>query len=92
MPEIVHNVHDRRAGWIGPWECEPLVYDDLSPSDVGRTVVYRDHGRTEAGTLSSWRDGRVFARYSTGDTAAGAWATDLVFGVRSVPIDELLKR
>jgi hypothetical protein len=78
---LVHSVHDRRVGWIGSWKTEPLIYDKLSPDDVGRTVIYRDHGRAEAGTLTSWKNGIVFARYSTGDTAAGAKAADLVFGI-----------
>jgi hypothetical protein len=83
--EIVHNVDDRRRGWVGCWETTPLDYDQLGPEHIGRTVIYRDHGRAEAGTLSSWRNGTVFARYSKGDTAAGANASDLVFGVR--PLD-----
>ncbi len=82
MVEVVHNVDDRRHGWVGSWEIEPLVYAWLGPADVGRTVIYRDHGRAEAGTLSSWRDGKVFARYSRGDTAAGADADALSFGIR----------
>lgn len=81
MTEIVHNVRDRRYDWIGPWETEPLDIDRLTDADIGRTVIYRDHGRAEAGTLTSWRNGIVFARYSKGDTAAGANAADLVFGV-----------
>lgn len=79
---VVHGVQDRRHGWVGSWEVEPLVYERLTSADVGRTVIYQDHGRAEAGTLSSWRDGRVWARYSTGDTAAAANASDLCFGVR----------
>ena len=82
----VHNVRDRRIGWTGSWEIEPLVYDQLSPDDVGRTVIYRDHGRAEAGTLTSWRNGTVFARYSQGDTAAGADPADLVLAVRPLNI------
>jgi hypothetical protein len=82
---VIHNVHDRRGrGWIGPWESTPLVYESLSQDDVGRTVIYLDHGRAEAGTLVSWRNGTVFARYSQGDTAAGANADDLAFGVRQI--------
>lgn len=93
---IVHNVNDRRSHWIGSWETEPLDYDKLGPSDIGRTVIYRDPqrplmGRAEAGTLTSWRAGVVFARYSAGDTAAGARPEDLVFGIRSVPIAEMLR-
>ena len=81
---IIHNVRDGRCGMIGSWLTEPLVYDALSPEHVGRTVIYRDHGRAEAGTITSWRDGIVFARYSRGDTAAGAAASDLVLAVRTV--------
>lgn len=82
MAEIVRNVRDGRHGWIGSWETEPLDITKLTAADIGRTVIYRDHGRAEAGTLTSWRDGTVFARYSRGDTAAGANASDLVFGIR----------
>lgn len=78
---VVHNVHDRRHGWIGSWDTAPLDFAKLTDADIGRTVIYQDHGRAEAGTLSSWRDGLVFARYSRGDTAAGAHASDVVFGV-----------
>lgn len=84
MSEIVHNVDDRRHDWIGSWVVEPLDYDKLTTDDIGRTVIYRDHGRAEAGTLTSWRNGVVFARYSKGDTAAGANATDLCLAVRRV--------
>jgi hypothetical protein len=83
MPQV-HNVDDRRNGNVGSWLVEPLTYDELGPSDIGRTVIYRDHGRAEAGTVTSWRDGVVFARYSRGDTAAGAKAADLVFGVKAL--------
>lgn len=79
----IDNVRDGRNGVIGSWECEPLVYDALRPDHVGRTVIYRDHGRAEAGTITSWRDGIVFARYSRGDTAAGAKASDLLLGVKN---------
>ncbi len=86
----VHNVSDRRFDWIGAWKVEPLVFEKLNASDVGRTVIYRDHHRAEAGTLSSFRDGRVWARYSKGDTAAGANAANLCFGV--YPLDGDTKR
>lgn len=82
MAEIVHNVRDGRCGWVGAWETEPLDLDKLSEADIGRTVIYRDYGRAEAGTLTSWRGDVVFARYSRGDTAAGARASDLVFGIK----------
>lgn len=81
MSSVVHNVDDRRYGWIGSWNVEPLDVTKLTKADIGRTVIYRDHGRAEAGTLTSWRDGIVFARYSRGDTAAGANAYNLVFAV-----------
>ncbi len=77
------NVSDRRYDFIGTWDTEPLVYENLTVADVGRTVIYRDYGRAEAGTLSSWKNGIVFARYSKGDTAAGADPRDLVFGISS---------
>lgn len=83
---IVHNVHDRRRRWVGSWETKPLEYDALGAEHVGQWVIYRDHCRAEAGVISSWRDGIVFARYSLGDTAAGAKAADLVLGVR--PLDK----
>lgn len=88
MTELVHNVDDRRRGWIGAWKIEPLDYDKLTEADIGRTVIYRDHGRAEAGTLTSWRGGIVFARYSRGDTAAGAAHADLVFGVQNLDTPE----
>lgn len=78
------NVEDRRNGWIGEWEAEPLIVEKLTEADVGRTVIYRSHNKAEAGTLTSWRGETVFARYSKGATAAGANAADLVFGVRSL--------
>lgn len=81
MSEVVFNVHDRRHGWIGAWMIAPLDIAKLTAADVGRTVIYRDHGRAEAGTLTSWREGIVFARYARGDTAAGANAADLAFGI-----------
>lgn len=80
---IIDNVRDGRHGCIGSWVTEPLDFDKLTESDVGRTVIYRDHGRAEAGTVTSWRNGIVFARYSRGDTSSGAKASDLVFGIRS---------
>lgn len=85
----VHNVDDRRRSWVGSWETEPLDPRKLTKADVGRTVIYQDHGRAEAGTLSSWRETTIFARYSRGDTAAGASASDLVFGIRALDGPEL---
>lgn len=76
---IIHDVIDRRHDWTGSCVVEPLVVSELGQADIGRTVIYRDHGRAEAGTLASWRGNTVFARYSKGDTAAGADASDLAF-------------
>lgn len=81
MSELVHNVDDRRFGWVGSWDTEPLDINKLTEADIGRTVIYRDHGRAEAGTLTSWRAGLVFARYSRGDTSAGAHHSSVVFGI-----------
>lgn len=92
MTDMVHNVSDRRRGWIGPWEVEPLTYESLTAHDVGRTVIYRDDHIVEAGTLSSWRDGLVWARYSTGDTAAASRPENLCFGLRSVSAEEMIDR
>lgn len=86
MSEQIDNVRDGRIGMIGSWLVEPLVYDLLRPEDVGRTVIYRDHGRAEAGTITSWRDGIVFAKYSRGDTAAGADPRNLSLGIRTIDL------
>ena len=88
---IVDNVTDGRRGFIGSWVVSPLTYENLGPDDIGRTVIYRSHNKAEAGTLTSWRDGIVFARYSRGDTAAGAEAGDLLFGIKALDTpDEIL--
>lgn len=88
--EIMHNVDDRRRGWVGSWEVEALDYEKLGAEHVGRTVIYQFYdGRAEAGTISSWRDGVVFARYTSGITAAGSNAADLVLGVRPLDGPEL---
>lgn len=81
---IAHNVRDGRNGNIGSWEVKPLVYDELGPEHIGRTVIYHDHGRAEAGTITSWRDGVVFARYSRGDTAAAASPDNLLLAVAQI--------
>lgn len=68
---IIHNVTDRRYNWVGAWEAEPLCVEALTQADVGRTVIYRGEGMAaEAGTLTSWRDGMVWARFHRGVTAA----------------------
>lgn len=86
MTQIISNVRDGRHGWIGTWEVEdtPIDWKRLGPSDLGRTVIYRDVGRAEAGTLTSWRNGIIYARYSTGETAAGAVAEHLVFAIKTI--------
>jgi len=82
----MNNVRDRRIvqGWIGSWETAPLEYAKLTSDDIGRTVIYSDYGRAEAGTLSSFRNGNVWARFSTGDTAAACSPGDLQFGIRQI--------
>lgn len=87
----VNNVLDKRAGWIGSWDTEPLVVGSLTKADVGRTVIYQDHGRAEAGTLVRWDRDTVWARYHQGDTAAAAPARSVVLAVRQVPVEEMLR-
>lgn len=83
MSTFLHNIRDGRTGGrIETWEIEPLVYDELTAHDIGRTVIYQDYGRAQAGTLSSFRDGTVWARFSQGDTAASCNPADLSFGKR----------
>lgn len=84
MAEDVHNVRDGRTGTIGTWRTIPLRYEDLTADDIGRTVIYRDYGRAEAGSLSSFRDGLVWARFSRGDTAAACHPGDLCFGIEQL--------
>ena len=83
--EILHNVEDRRRDWFESWEVRPLEFKELNGTFIGRDVIYRSHNKAEAGTLTSWRQGIVFVRYSKGDTAAGAKIEDLVLGIR--PLD-----
>lgn len=80
--QFVHNVRDGRHSWVGSWEVEDLDVSKLTEADIGRTVIYQDHGRAEAGTITSWRGDIVFARYSRGDTSAGAHVQNLMFGIR----------
>lgn len=74
---IIHNVRDRRFDWVGSWEVEPLVLSELRAPDIGRTVIYQDHGGAEAGTISSWSEQRLWARFSKGDTDAACDPADL---------------
>jgi hypothetical protein len=81
---IIHNVKDRRSLRVGSWRIEPLNVSTLTINDVGRTVIYKGLNGAEAGTLTSWKGDVIFARYSIGLTAAGAKASDIVFGVEEV--------
>lgn len=81
---MIHNVWDGRVGCIRSYEAEPLMLETLTPDHIGRTVIYRDHGRAEAGTLTSWKNGIVFARYSRGDIAAGADPGSLMLAIEAV--------
>lgn len=85
---IILNVSDRRYGWIGAWDAEPLNYDALTSAHIGRTVIYRDHGRAEAGTITSWRDGKVWARFHRGVTAAACEAGALWLATRALDGEE----
>jgi hypothetical protein len=89
VTKMIHNVRDGRCGDIRSWEVEdrPLSYSALTPSDIGRTVIYQSHNNAEAGTVASYRDGLVFARYSRGDTASGAAPEVLTFAVQKL-LDE----
>lgn len=82
---IIHNVNDRRYGWIGSWEAEPLDAAALTEADVGRTVIYQAYGKAEAGTISSWNEARtiVWAKFGCGETAAGCAPASLSLATRS---------
>lgn len=87
----IHNVHDRRNGWIGSWEASKMDILDLVDSNIGKTVIYVDAtDRREAGTLSSFRGDTVWARFSTGSTAASCRLEDLWLAVK--PLDGDLTR
>lgn len=77
----IHNVEDRRSHKIGSWTVEPLAYDLLKETDVGRIIIYSGRRKYEAGTLASWRDGIVFVNFDMGTTAAGCRPGDLHFGI-----------
>lgn len=80
------NVHDRRHLWIGSWETDAFDINALTDADIGRTVIYfPGAGYPEAGTLTSWRLGLVFVRFTRGDTAAACKPSDLKFGIK--PLD-----
>lgn len=92
MSHRIINVHDRRHAWIGSWiiEDQPLDVNALVDSDIGRTVIWQSYGKAEAGTISSWRFGLVFVRFSTGDTGAACKPDELSFAVK--PCDGNLDR
>lgn len=89
-PDRIHNVLDRRNGpdQINSWEVEPISYDALNPtSDIGADVIYRDGlRRPEVGTISSWRNGLVFVRFTSGSTAAACSPADLLRGKRRITV------
>lgn len=95
MKETIHNVIDRRHSWIGAWEAVPFDINALTDADIGRTAIYLDRGRrqrwgwAEAGTISSWRLGLVFVRFSKGDTAAACAPHDLMLACRPLDGDPL---
>ena len=82
-----HNVDDRINQWIGPKEVTGTLgidIDELTTSDVGRGVVYHAYKKWEYGKISSWRDGLIFVRFTTGDTAAACSPDDLELCVSEV--------
>lgn len=81
---LIRNVHDRRHEVFGTFrtEEETVDYDLLTESDVGRTVIYVRPGLAEAGTLSSYRNGLLFVRFTVGDTAAACRPQDCHFAHR----------
>jgi hypothetical protein len=90
--KTVFNVVDRRHGWIGGWEIGDYSLAEINLTDdyIGRTVIYINPTTREAGTLTSFNDELAFARYTTGETAAGANKRDLYFAIR--PLDGPEKR
>jgi hypothetical protein len=81
----VINVRDRRHNWIGEWDVEPftlnLLY--LQELDIGRTVIYIPiRGEAEAGTISSFKEDRVWVRFGHGITGAACKPEDLRFAIR----------
>lgn len=92
--ERIDNVLDRRYDppiWRS-FDTIPVPLPLLSEQLVGKSVVYRDVGRSEVGTVTSVRSEQflIFARYSTGDTAAAAGVHDLRLVLRSVPKEKEL--
>ncbi len=52
----------------------------LRPPDVGRGVIYTPSaGKPERGVLSSWNDKYIFARFTSGSTAAACDPADLTW-------------
>ena len=52
----------------------------LTEADKGRGVIFSTHhGTKERGILSSWNDHYVFARFTSGSTAAACDPEQLVF-------------
>lgn len=57
----------------------------LTDKDVGRKVVYRaaPNFEPEEGTITSWNDKYIFARYGSGSTSAATDPADLDWMMRS---------
>ena len=86
------NVEDRRYGWIGEWEVEglSLLYQPLDWTSIGRTVIYQNHKKIEAGTITSFKGNTVWVRFGVaGSTSAGCKRETLVFAVRPLDGDPL---
>lgn len=92
MKNVIHNVTDRHAKWVGPWEVAALDTSLLGADDFGRTIIYRDSaGRAEVGKLAAWNRKTVWARFHEGETSAACSVNDVFLGVRSIGLDELMR-
>ncbi len=58
----------------------------LTEADKGRGVIFHHHhGATERGVLSSWNNHYLFARFTTGSTAAACNPTQVEFEHKETP-------
>lgn len=87
--ESLHNILDKRRGWIGWWIVNPIR--ELNAADIGRTMIYIDGPTREAGTLSSFSRDFAWVRFTTGATAAACPLEKLVFGVNPDPMGPPIK-
>lgn len=95
------NVHDRIDQWIGTWEAEPIDEKSLGLDQAGRTVIYVDpHGKKERGVMTGYGQTSIVegshtyvsALFSQGDTSARCPIDRMYWGIRLIPIEELMSR